>query len=106
METANVTSDSRLVCKEEIQILATPVFEWGNTSVQIVRRNNGTDNVVAEFATEYLVGSFFALLAVCLLICAMYISLVFYIKWRQKRSLLSALQTVKEECDELNMLKV
>jgi len=94
----NVSTDEiNLHCKHESVQSVVSIYEMHQTSVQIVRRRNGTDYVVAEIATDFLVGSFFVFLSVCLLIAFVYLSVVFYVKWHQKRSFLTALHTVQDE---------
>lgn len=97
--TTNINSSDLIMydvqCKHEnVDSIAT-IFSRGYVSVQVVKRRNGTDEVVGDVAAEYLVGTFLLLIAVCLIIWAFYLALVFYVKHKQQRSFVTALQTVK-----------
>lgn len=81
-------------CKRNNIQSVTSIFTRGDMTVQIVQRRNGTDAVVGKVAAEYLVGTFLLLIAVCLIIWAFYVALVFYVKHMQQRSFVTALQTV------------
>lgn len=102
-EVMNLTASLCKKCLHESVDCVTTIFENSETTVQILRRRNGTNYVVAEVASEFLAGTFFAFLAVCLLICFVYISVVFYVKLHQKRSFMSALKTVREEIDSVKV---
>ena len=93
----NVMSCLTLKCQSESTECVQSVYQYSDTHIQIVRRMNGTKNVIAEVATEFVVGTFLLLVLVCVLCFAVYVSISFYVRWRQKGTFLSALQSMRQD---------
>lgn len=103
MMTVNETSLS-LRCMETTVLDVKPIWTWENTAIQLVRKENGTDTVVSEMATEYLFGSFFLLLSLCLTVFVIYICIVFWVRYRRKGSYIHAMQAVNEQLKEIQVV--
>ena len=79
-------------------------WEFGNTTIQITRKRNGTHDIIGEIATEYVAGTFFLLISLCLMIFIIYVCVLIFEKWRRKGSLTDALESVRTECNTLTAL--
>ena len=93
----NVMSCLNVKCQSESTDCIQTLYQYSDTSIQIVKRMNGTKNVIAEVATEFVVGTFLLLVLLCVLCFAVYVSISFYVRWRQKGTFLSALQSMRQD---------
>ena len=80
-----------LKCEETSIIeMPKPVFEWGNTTLQIARKRNGTEEIVGELPMEYVLGSFFVFLSLTMLIFLIYLIARIILNYRRTQSLSEA----------------